>query len=132
MIVGITASAFDLLHAGHVSMLKEAKSACDHLICALHVDPSFERAAKNTPVQSIVERYMQLSAVKYVDEVIPYRTESELIEIILTYPVDVRVLGGEYRDAKFDGRDIDMKFHFNKRKHNLSSTELRKRIIDAV
>ena len=132
MIVGITASAFDLLHAGHVSMLKEARSVCDYLICALHVDPSLERAAKNTPVQSIVERYIQLSAVKYVDEVIPYRTESELIEIILAYPVDVRVLGGEYRDAKFDGRDIDMKFHFNKRKHNLSSTELRKRIIDAV
>jgi len=128
MIIGLTASAFDLLHAGHVSMLREAKSVCDYLICALHIDPHLERNAKNSPVQSIVERYIQLKAVKYVDEIIPYETEDQLIEIILTYPVDVRILGNEYRDLNFKGRDINMKFHYNERKHMFSSSELRERI----
>lgn len=132
MIVGITASAFDLLHSGHISMLKEAKSVCDYLICALHIDPSIERSAKNAPVQSVVERYIQLNAVKYVNEVIPYQTEAELIEIILTYPVDTRILGEEYRDIQFEGHDIKMQFHYNKRKHMFSSSELRERINRAL
>ena len=93
MKIGITFSTFDLLHTGHVLMLKEAKSVCDYLICGLHVDPQVERPNKNKPIQSIVERYAQLSAVKYVDEVIPYNLEKDLHDILLSYPIDVRIIG---------------------------------------
>ena len=98
MKVGFTASTFDLLHAGHVAMLREAKSVCDYLICGLQVDPTLDRPKKNRPVQSIVERQAQLAAIKYVDEVIIYCTEEELCDIINMYPIDVRILGEEYRD----------------------------------
>lgn len=128
MKVGLTASAFDLLHAGHISMLREASSVCDYLICAIQIDPSQHREQKNKPVQSIVERYMQIRAVSYVDEVIPYQTEDELVEIILAYPVDVRILGEEYRGNKFLGHDIKMQFHFNGRRHGFSTSELRCRM----
>ena len=128
MKVGFTASTFDLLHAGHISMLAEAKSVCDYLIVGLHVDPSRERKAKNSPVQSLVERYIQLSAVIYVDEVIPYETEDDLSDILITYPVSVRVIGEEYRDANFTGKNLDMKIHYNKRRHGFSSSLLRENI----
>ena len=95
MVTGLTASTFDLLHAGHIAMLREAKSQCDHLICALQVDPSVDRPNKNSPVQSIVERYAQLAAVKYVDEILVYQTESDLLDIIQMYPINVRILGEE-------------------------------------
>lgn len=135
MRVGITASTFDLLHAGHVAMLREAKSQCDYLICALQVDPTFDRKEKNAPVQSIVERQAQLAAVKYVDEVLIYCTEADLIDIINMYPINVRILGEEYRLKDFTGKDeckkrgIDL--YFNKRDHRFSSSDLRKRVADA-
>ena len=127
-LVGFTASTFDLLHAGHVSMLREAKEQCDYLICGLQVDPSFDRPNKNSPVQTLVERYTQLSAVKYVDEIIPYATERDL----QMYHIDVRILGEEYKDQDFTGKDICRKrgiqLYFNKRDHRFSSSDLRKRV----
>jgi len=132
MKVGMTASTFDLLHAGHVSMLREAKSACDYLICCLQVDPSYDRIEKNSPIQTLVERYTQLAGVKYVDEIIPYSKEEDLEDILSSYPIDVRILGVEYKDKDFTGRDICKKrgieLYFNSRDHRFSTTELRKRV----
>lgn len=134
MKIGFTASTFDLLHAGHIEMLKEAKSQCDYLVCGLQFDPSIDRSEKNRPVQTIVERYIQLSAVKYVDEVVPYATEEDLEDILETFPINVRVLGEEYRDKDFTGRDICKKrgidLYFNKRDHRFSSSSLRRRVYD--
>lgn len=133
-IVGFTASTFDLLHAGHVSMLREAKEQCDYLICGLQVDPSVDRPEKNSPVQTIVERYTQLNAVKYVDEIVPYATERDLEDILQMYHIDVRILGEEYRDKDFTGKDICRKrgiqLYFNKRDHRFSSSDLRQRVAD--
>lgn len=129
MRIGITAGTFDLLHTGHILMLKEAKEQCNYLICALHVDPSIERPEKNKPIQSLYERYTQLQAVKYVDEIIPYETENELLTILQSNEIYVRIIGEDYCDKSFTGRDIEeMKIYYNKRKHNYSSTELRNRI----
>ena len=125
---GITASTFDLLHAGHILMLKEAKSVCDYLIVALQVDPTVDRPEKNKPIQSYYERWVQLSAVKYVDEVIPYSAESELLTILQNYNIDIRILGDEYEHKMFTGRDLHMEYYYNKRTHGYSSTELRERI----
>ena len=101
MKTGITFSTFDLLHAGHIAMLREAKDQCDYLICGLHVDPKIERPNKNSPIQSLVERYLQLSAVKYVDEIVPYNLEKDLADILLTYPINVRIIGADYKDVDF-------------------------------
>ena len=132
MKTGITFSTFDLLHTGHIAMLAEAKSVCDYLICGLHVDPQVERPNKNKPIQSVVERYIQLSSVQYVDEVIPYNLEKDLHDILLTYPINVRIIGSDYKDTEFSGKDIcltkGVEIYYNKRSHNFSSTELRKRI----
>lgn len=128
MKVGFTCSCFDLFHAGHIMMLKEAKTQCDYLIVGLQTDPTLDRPEKNTPVQSITERYIQLSACKYVDEIVVYATESDLIDVLQAYPIDVRILGEEYSDRQFTGRDIEMEFYFNKRQHSFSTTELRNRI----
>jgi glycerol-3-phosphate cytidylyltransferase len=132
MKTGITFSTFDLLHAGHIAMLAEAKSVCDYLVCGLHVDPQVERPNKNKPIQSVVERYIQLSSVQYVDEVIPYNLEKDLHDILLTYPINVRIIGSDYKDTEFSGKDIcltkGVEIYYNKRSHNFSSTELRKRI----
>jgi glycerol-3-phosphate cytidylyltransferase len=132
--IGIVASTFDLLHAGHIMMLREAKSQCDHLICALQVDPSVDRQEKNSPIQSIVERYIQLSVVKYVDEIVVYQTEKDLEDILELYPIDVRILGEEYKDKDFTGREIckkrGIRIHFNKRDHRFSSSGLRKRVVE--
>ena len=134
MITGLTASTFDLLHAGHIAMLREAKSQCDYLICALQIDPSLDRPEKNSPVQSIVERYSQLSAVKYVDEILVYQYESELLDIIQMYPINLRILGEEYRDKDFTGkhecRRLGIQLYFNKREHRFSSSDLRKRVTE--
>jgi len=134
MKIGITCSTFDLLHAGHVMMLREAKSVCDYLICALQVDPSIDRQEKNAPVQTLVERYIQLAAVKYVDEIIVYQTEQDLEDIFAMYPIDIRILGDEYKDKDFTGREICKRrgilLHFNKRDHRFSSSGLRKRVAD--
>ena len=134
MIVALTASTFDLLHAGHIAMLREAKAQCDHLICALQVDPSLDRPEKNSPVQSLVERHAQLAAVKYVDEILPYCSENVLLDIINMYPINVRILGEEYRDKDFTGKDECRKrgvqLYFNKREHRFSSSDLRKRVAE--
>lgn len=128
MKVGFTASTFDLLHAGHIVMLQEAKTICDHLIVGLHVDPSTEREYKNTPIQTLVERYTQLAAVEYVNEIIPYETENDLLDILKMYPIDVRIIGEEYRDKDFTGKNLDMQIHYNKRRHDFSSSLLRERV----
>ena len=132
MVIGFTASTFDLLHAGHIIMLREAKVQCDHLIVGLQVDPSIDRPEKNKPVQTVVERYTQLQAVKYVDEIIPYSTEQDLEDILNLLPIDIRILGVEYREKDFTGRDIcknrGIQLYFNKRDHRFSSSDLRRRI----
>jgi glycerol-3-phosphate cytidylyltransferase len=132
MIVGFTASTFDLLHAGHILMLREAKSQCDYLICGLQVDPSVDRPQKNRPVQTLVERYAQLSAVKYVDEIVCYQTEQDLEDILGLYPINVRVMGIEYKDKDFTGREIckrrGISIYFNTRDHRFSSSDLRARV----
>ena len=113
---GITFGAFDLFHAGHVLMLKEAKSVCEHLIVCVQTDPSLDRTTKNTPVQSIVERQIQVSACKYVDEVIIYDTEADVLEILETMDWDIRIIGDEYKDKEFTGRDKYLdKCYFNQR-----------------
>jgi glycerol-3-phosphate cytidylyltransferase len=132
MKTGVTFSTFDLLHAGHISMLREAKSQCDYLICGLHVDPKIERPNKNSPIQSLVERYIQLSAVKYVDEIVPYNLEQDLYDILLTYPIDIRIIGADYKDIDFSGKqlciDNSIEIYYNNRRHDFSSSGLRKRI----
>tara|TARA_R100000008_G_scaffold68511_1_gene45712 strand:- start:406 stop:813 length:408 start_codon:yes stop_codon:yes gene_type:complete len=132
MNTGITFSTFDLLHAGHIAMLKESKSVCDYLICGLHVDPQIERPQKNKPIQNLVERYIQLNAVKYVDEIIPYCLEDELKDILLTFPINIRIIGADYKGKDFTGknicRDKGIKIYYNKRDHRFSSTELRERV----
>lgn len=135
MKIGLTASTFDLLHAGHIEMLREAKAQCDYLICALQIDPSVDRPEKNSPVQTVVERYTQLEAVKFVDEIIPYLHETDLEDILQMRPITVRILGDEYRDKDFTGRDIcksrDIDLYFNRRDHRFSSSGLRERVSNA-
>ena len=135
MKTGVTFSAFDLLHAGHILMLKEAKSVCDYLICGLQVDPTLERPNKNKPIQSVVERYIQLSSVEYVDEIIPYAYESELGDILLGYDINIRIIGADYKGENFSGLDIcqtkGIEIYYNQRSHSFSSSELRRRIAHA-
>lgn len=131
---GITFSTFDLLHAGHIQMLREAKDQCDYLICGLQMDPSLDRKEKNAPVQTVVERYTQLKGVRYVDEIIPYMCEKDVEDILSMYDIDVRILGEEYREKDFTGKDIckkrNIQLYFNKRDHRFSSSDLRKRVAD--
>jgi glycerol-3-phosphate cytidylyltransferase len=134
--IGITFSTFDLLHAGHVAMLSEAKNHCDYLIAGLQTDPTIDRPdTKNHPIQSIVERQIQLSACRYVDEVVVYQTENDLRDLLLILPVDVRILGVEYKDKDFSGAeecyDRGIEIVFNGRDHSFSSSSLRKRVADA-
>jgi glycerol-3-phosphate cytidylyltransferase len=132
MKVGITASTFDLFHAGHVKMLEEAKKQCDYLIVALQVDPSLDRPWKNSPIQTIVERYIQVSGSQHVDEVIPYVTERDLEDILSTFDINVRIIGDEYKGQEFTGKDICIKrnieIYYNKRDHRFSSTALRSEV----
>ena len=130
MKIGFTCSTFDLLHAGHVQMLREAKQQCDYLMCGLQIDPTIDRAdTKNKPIQTVVERYTQLKAVKYVNEIIPYSTERDLMDILELYTINVRILGEEYRYKDFTGKEIcqerDIELYFNNRAHRFSSTHLR-------
>jgi glycerol-3-phosphate cytidylyltransferase len=134
--IGITFSTFDLLHAGHIAMLSEAKNHCDYLICGLQTDPTIDRPdTKNKPIQSIVERQIQLSACRYVDEVVVYQTEQDLRDLLLILPVDVRILGIEYAGRDFSGKDEcedrEIEIVFNERDHSFSSSSLRKRVADA-
>jgi glycerol-3-phosphate cytidylyltransferase len=132
MKVGFTCSTFDLFHAGHIMMLKEAKEQCDYLIVGLQTDPTIDRANKNKPVQGVFERFVQLQACKYVDEVVVYATEKELTDILLSYPIDVRILGEEYQGKEFTGHNLSMEYYFNKRRHSFSTSELRQRVINAT
>ena len=129
--VGITCSTFDLLHAGHIVMLEEAKRHCDYLVAALQVDPTQDRDSKNKPIQTVVERQIQLAAVRFVDEIVVYNTEKELEDIFLTLPINVRIIGEEYKDKDFTAKKICYKrkieIIYNKRDHSFSSTDLRKR-----
>lgn len=134
--IGITFSTFDLLHAGHIAMLSEAKNHCDYLIAGLQTDPTIDRPdTKNPPVQSIVERQIQLAATRYVDEIVVYETEKDLLDLLLILPVDVRILGVEYYDKPFTGRDEciqrGIELVFNGRDHSFSSSSLRKRVAEA-
>jgi len=131
MKVGFTCSTFDLFHAGHVMMLKEAKTQCDYLIVGLMIDPTVDRpGTKNKPVQTVLERFIQVKACSYVDEIIPYGTEKELMDILTSYPIDVRIVGEEYRDKQFTGFNLPISVYFNSRQHSFSTTELRQRVLD--
>jgi glycerol-3-phosphate cytidylyltransferase len=135
LIIGITFSQFDLLHAGHIAMLSEAKNHCDYLIAGLQNNAQWDRPEKNEPIQSIVERQISLSAVRTVDEIVIYNTEKDLSDILLTLPIDVRILGIEYADKDFSGKEIcerrNIKIIYNGRDHSFSSSSLRKRIMEA-
>jgi len=139
--IGFTCSTFDLFHAGHVAMLEECKRNCDYLIVGLQTDPSIDRKEKNKPIQSIVERYVQLSACKYVDEIVPYETEKDLLDYLKLHEktINVRFVGEEYMDKDFTGRELastfgddgNMVIYYNRRSHDFSSSELRERIQNA-
>ena len=132
MKTGITFSAFDLLHAGHVKMLEEAKQHCDYLIVGLQTDPTLDRPTKNKPTQTVVERYIQLKACKFVDEIVPYATEQDLEDILKSFVIDIRIVGDEYRERNFTGRTYcegkGIELYFNTRDHRFSSTNLRQEV----
>tara|TARA_R110000796_G_scaffold104855_2_gene214804 strand:- start:1447 stop:1845 length:399 start_codon:yes stop_codon:yes gene_type:complete len=131
MIKGITFGTFDLFHAGHVLMLEEAYNACDHLTVFIQSDPSIDRPEKNAPVQNIVERQIQIDACRFVDKSFVYDTEEDVIDILDCYPWDIRIIGEEYKEIDFTGKELCKdKCYFNKRKHSFSSTELRDRCKD--
>jgi glycerol-3-phosphate cytidylyltransferase len=134
MKIGITFSAFDLLHAGHVKMLEEAKRQCDYLIVALQTDPTLDRPEKNSPTQSVVERYIQLKGCLHVDEIVPYATEQDLEDILRSFKLDVRIVGDEYREKNFTGRtyceEKGIELYYNGRDHRFSSSSLRKVVAD--
>jgi glycerol-3-phosphate cytidylyltransferase len=134
MKVGITFSAFDLFHAGHIKMLEEAKSKCDYLIVGLQTDPTFDRPNKNKPIQTVVERYIQLKGCKFVDEIVPYATEQDLEDILQSFQIDIRIVGDEYSEKDFTGRkyceEKGILFFFNTRDHRFSSSSLRKEVYE--
>lgn len=134
MKIGITFSAFDLLHAGHIKMLEEAKRQCDYLIVGLQTDPTLDRPEKNRPTQTVVERYIQLKGCKFVDEIVPYATEQDLEDVLRSFKIDVRILGDEYKDKNFTGRAYceskGIELYYNRRDHRFSSSALRKEVAD--
>ena len=134
MITAITFSAFDLLHAGHIKMLEEAKSNCDYLIVGLQTDPTLDRPEKNKPTQTVVERYIQLRGCKFVDEIVPYATEQDLEDILKSFRIDIRFIGDEYKDSDFTGRSYceekGIELYFNSRDHRFSSSGLRREVFE--
>jgi glycerol-3-phosphate cytidylyltransferase len=134
MKIGITFSAFDLLHAGHIKMMEDAKRECDYLIAALQTDPTIDRPEKNRPTQSVVERYIQLKGCVHVDEIVPYATEQDLEDILRSFKIDVRIIGDEYQDKNFTGRSYceekGIALHFNIRHHRFSSSSLRREVAE--
>ena len=128
-IIGFTCSCFDLLHAGHILMLKDAKKQCDYLVVGLQTDPTIDRASKNKPIQTLEERKIQLEAVKYIDKIITYSTEKDLYELLKNLSPDIRILGSDYEDKNFTGDDLDIKIYFHQRNHHYSSTNIRKKMI---
>lgn len=131
MSIGFTCSCFDLFHAGHIMMLKECKDNCDYLIVGLQTDPTIDRPDKNKPVQSVFERFVQLQSCKYVDEIVVYGTENELLDVLRSYKINIRFVGEEYRSKDFTGKEL-IPIHYNSRKHSFSTTELRQRVIDSI
>jgi len=129
--IGFTCGAFDLLHAGHVVMLKEAKDNCEYLIVALQTDPSIDRQDKNQPVQSVYERFIQLNAIQYVDDVIPYDTEESLLDLLESTPIDRRFVGEDYKDNPFTGDHLPIDVFYTNRKHSFSTTNLRNKVINS-
>lgn len=127
---GFTCGAFDLLHAGHILMLQEAKSVCDYLIVGLQTDPSLDRESKNRPVQSLEERRIQIEAVKYVDEVIIYESEKDLLVLLKRIKPDIRIIGADHKGKPFTGHELDIELFFNSRNHSWSSSDLRRRIVE--
>lgn len=132
--IGITFSSFDLLHAGHIKMLEEAKTVCDYLIVGLQMDSTIDRPHKNKPTQSVVERYIQLKACRSVDEIIPYNTEEDLLDVLKSFVIDVRIIGDDYRDKEFTGKhyceEKGIEIYFNKRDHRFSSSALKKAVFE--
>lgn len=130
--VGITFSTFDLLHAGHIKMLEEARSVCDYLIVGLQLDPSKDRPEKNSPSQSIVERYIQLKGCKYIDEIVPYISEVDLEDILKTFKIDIRIIGDDYKNKDFTGKEYcinkGIEIYYNSRDHKFSSSRLKSQI----
>jgi glycerol-3-phosphate cytidylyltransferase len=129
--VGFTCGAFDLLHAGHIMMFKEAKEQCDWLVVGLQVDPSLDRESKNKPIQTLEERKTQVEAVKFIDEVVVYETEAHLLELLRKLSPDVRIIGADHKGKKFTGWELPIEIYFNSRNHNFSTSELRKRIYES-
>ena len=129
--IGFTCGSFDLLHAGHILMLEEAKRQCDHLIVGLHSDPSIDRSEKNKPVQSVEERKIVLRGIKWVDEIRVYDTEEELYNMLIIISPEVRILGIDWKGKEYTGHDIGLRVHFNSRGHSWSTRELRKRVYNA-
>jgi len=125
--IGFTCSTFDLLHAGHISMLAESKSKCDYLIVGLLCDPTHDRKIKQKPIQSMFERWVQLSAISYINMIIPFSLEQDIVDMVLLIKPDVRIVGEEYKDKEHTGKGLCPIF-YNSRKHSFSSTELRERI----
>ena len=130
--IGFTCGAFDLLHAGHIVMLEETKQFCDYLIVGLQTDPSIERPSKNKPIQSVYERYIQLSAVKFIDKIIPYDTENSLIDLLQSQNINIRFVGEDYKNKTFTGDDLNIKIQYTNRQHSFSTTSLRKRTIELI
>lgn len=130
MKTGFVASCFDLFHAGHIMMLKEAKNQCDYLIVGLQTDPTVDRPEKNKPIQSIFERHIQLEACKYVDEIVVYATEKDLMDVLQSFPIDVRIIGEEYMHKSFTGKELPIEIYYNKRRHSFSTSELRQRVVE--
>ena len=133
--VGFTCGTFDLMHAGHVMMLEEAKQQCDYLIVGLQTDPTVDRPSKNKPVESVTERYVKLKAIKWIDEIVPYTTEDDLMDIFAMFPIDVRIVGADYLGKDFTGREYcinnGIEIYYNDRNHVFSSSDMRKRVYAA-
>jgi glycerol-3-phosphate cytidylyltransferase len=133
--IGFTCGAFDLMHAGHILMFQEAKEQCDYLIVGLQTDPSIDRPSKNKPVESVTERYIKLKAVRWVDEIVPYTTEQDLVSMLQMLPIDVRIVGADYIGKDFTGKqyceDQGIQIHYNSRSHNLSTSDIRARVVEA-
>jgi len=131
MKIGFTCGAFDLLHAGHVLMLEEAKKACDYLVVGVQSDPSKDRLHKNSPIQSYEERIIQVKALRFVDEVVLYETEEDLIELLKKVKPDIRILGADWQGKQFTGWDLPIEIYYNSRDHSYSTTNLRKRVYES-
>ena len=134
MKIGITFSAFDLLHAGHIKMLEEAKRQCDYLIVGLQTDPTLDRPEKNKPTQTVVERYIQLKGCRFVDEIVRYATEQDLEDVLRSFKIDIRIIGDEYKEKNFTARSYceskGIELYYNRRDHRFSSSALRKEVAE--